>query len=85
MPRGGRYGTYVILICLQQKMIQADATIVALADVAGVSHSTIKHALCGKEIHEYIGRCLYEALNTRKFKRSNQGRRFHDKTQEVKL
>jgi len=65
---------YVLLPCLTEKMRMAGATLVTLAEASGVSENTISNARKGGRVRPAIAGYIYEALNTRKFKRKGKYR-----------
>lgn len=76
-PNQDKYRT-CILPCLEEKMRLAGATNLSLSEQAGVSESVINKARHGKPVWVYVAKLIYEALNTRTFKRAKHPMRWTD-------
>jgi len=69
MTYGSRFHELEIIPNLVELMQQSDASILALAEAAGVSDNTICKARRREPIRKYLACCIKDALQKFKFKR----------------
>ena len=69
----GKNHKYLYLPCLADKMRLVGATNATLGEAAGTAAPTVQRAKNGQHVRLNLGIAMYEALNTRTFKRSPCG------------